>query len=246
MTIAAPLTRNLLPGRPVRQFGEQALFLVMVWAGFSLTILLVTFGVSIFREIEVSGWSMGSSAARWFVFAIACYLAYSVLPLHVTHGQTRRDFAARFMAFVPLYGALTALLTVLTFYIEGAVYAMMGWPHVIETGALYDSALGPVAFLEIWLIAAVWTGAGGMVAAGWYRNGWLGGLLTTLAVLVALLSATTMGDHDTPFFWVGSQFGLEPSIPLAIVSHIAFLALFYAIFWFVVRDMPVHSKAEDA
>lgn len=247
MTLAATSAQRLLPGRPVPQFVEQALFLVMVWAGFSVAILLITFGVSLFREIEISGWSMGSSAARWFVFAIACYLAYSVLPLHVTHGQTRRDFAVRFMVFVPLYAALAAVLVVITFYIEGAVYGLMGWPHVIENAAFHrDVFSGPLALLETWLIASVWVAAGAMIAAGWYRNSWLGSVLTLLAVLISVLSATTLGDRGTPFAAVGGRLGIEGSIPLAIVGHIVFLAVIYVVFWFVVRDTPIHSKAEDA
>src|SRR5690606_17033187 len=112
--------------------------------------------------------------------------------------------AVRFMVFVPIYAALAAVLTVLTFSIEGAFYGLMGWPHVIENAAFHsDTFSWPLALLEAWLTGSVWVAGGGMIAAGWYRNGWLGALLTILGLLISILSAGALGDRGTPLAVVG-------------------------------------------
>src|SRR5690606_1839809 len=89
---------------------------------------------------------------------------------------------------------------VLTFSIEGAFYGLMGWPqNAPGSGASVNGLLsGPVAFLQNWLIMMVWGAAGAAIAAGWYRNGWLGFGRTLVGVCAASLSALLRDGRAGP------------------------------------------------
>jgi len=140
------------------------------------------------------------------------------------------------------------MLVVLTFSIEGAFYGLMGWPqNAPGSGASVNGLLsGPVAFLQNWLIMMVWGAAGAAIAAGWYRNGWLGMLLTIVGVCAAMLSALLLDEREGPASVLSDWLIVEPSAPLMLAGHLALLAAFSAVFWRVARDMPVHTKSEDA
>ncbi|HZY68569.1 MAG TPA: hypothetical protein VFE52_08275 [Devosia sp.] len=89
-TLASPARRE--PTFPTRVFNEQAWFAVICWVALAVGTFAITFVVSQFRSVDESAWEIASNAVSWFGFAIAIYLGWTVLQLHVTHGGTRRGF----------------------------------------------------------------------------------------------------------------------------------------------------------
>ena len=125
------------PAVPRRLLADQIFFAAVVWAGFTLFIFVLTFVVSLFREIDVSGWNLAGQPARWFGFAIGLYVGHTLFPLYVTHGGTRRGFMKQAMVFVLAYGVALGVLFTFTFPIEAGYYALMGWPQALHATELY-------------------------------------------------------------------------------------------------------------
>src|SRR5690606_17303862 len=122
------------------------------------------------------------------------------LPLHVTHGQTRREFMGQAAIFVPTFAAALALMVTVTFVAEAGLYRLAGWPQDVQPQQLYDSALEPhLIFLQSWLLNALWTAGGVFIAAAWYRSGGLGSLAVILAIVLSGISGIALSDDWGPF-----------------------------------------------
>lgn len=248
MRTLTPPRAAFLPGLPVRQFGEQLIFLLMCMAGWAALIMVITFGVSLFRPIEISGWALASQPIRWFALAIACYIGYSVFPLHVLHGQTRRDFLIRLAVYVPVYALVAGLAFAAFFFIEAGYYALMGWPHLADMGGLYSAPLQtPLVVLDTALIIGVWFAAGIALGGGWYRSALLGAILIVVGIVVTIFSAMTFDHSDLgPFRDLTLTRDGDPVLWVVMLVHLAAMALFGAITWRTLRTIPIHTKAEDA
>lgn len=232
---------------PRRLLSDQAIFALMVWAGFSLFIFALTFAVSLVRDIEVSGWNLAGQPARWFGFAIGIYVGYSLFPLYVTHGGTRKGFTAQALSFALAYGGLLGLLFTLTFPIEAGYYALMGWPQALHGTELYAQALDlPVVLVQWVLIMVLWVLGGIFMGATWYRGPIEGTLAIIFGIVLVGLSGMAIGNGDGPFEWVYRQvLGSDRPGPFeAIVLHLAAIAVLGLFTWAAFRDAPIHNKSE--
>lgn len=233
------------PVFPRRLFGEQALFALMVWAGFTVFALLLPVGVSLVRSIEVSGWNILAQPARWFGFVVGLYVGYSLFPLHVTHGGTRKGFMVQSLVFTLAYGALLGALVTLTFVFEAGLYGLMDWPQALHAPQLYTSPLDIGLVMLQWLmIMTLWVAGGIFLGAAWYRNGALGAVGIVVGLFIAGLSAMATGGDTGPHLWAYQQlFGeTRPGRGEAVAIHAASIAVFFALTWLAFKDAPIHNK----
>lgn len=245
--MTAPAISRTEPLIPRRLLSDQAIFAVMVWAGFTVFMFVLTFIVSLFREIEVSGWNLAGQPARWFGFAIGIYVGHTLFPLHVTHGGTRKGFMAQVVVFVVAYGALLGALFTLTFPLEAGYYAIMGWPQALHGTELYSGAFDLPMILVQWvLIMTLWVAGGVFMGGAWYRNQAYGSLGIVIGVFFVGLSGMAIGSGDGPFEWAYRQLftGTGPGAGVAVVIHMVSIAIMFGLTWLAFKDAPIRNKSE--
>src|SRR5690606_4181048 len=143
---------HTLPAFPRQLLEDHVGLALLVWAGFTAFVLVVILTVAYVREIDVSFWDRAIEVVRWYALFIGVHIGWSVLPLHVTHGQTRREFMGQAAIFVPTFAAALALMVTVTFVAEAGLYRLAGWPQDVQPQQLYDSALElHLIFLQSWL-----------------------------------------------------------------------------------------------
>lgn len=242
--LQAPRTE---PAIPRRLIGEQAAFAAMVWAGFALFMFAVTFGVSLFRDIEVSGWNVAGQPARWFGFAIGIYVGYTLFPLYVTHGGTRKGFMAQTVSFVLAYGAVLGGLFTLTFPIEAGYYALMGWPQALHAPELYASPLDlPLVLVQWVLIMTLWVAGGVFMGGAWYRHQLFGSLAIIIGIVFVGISGVAIGSGDGPFEWAYRQIFASdrPGTLVAIIAHLVSIAILLGLIWAAFKDAPIRNRVK--
>lgn len=244
--MTALATHRTEPVIPRRLLSDQSIFAVLAWAGFTVFMFALTLFVSLFREIDVSGWNIAGQPARWFGFAIGAYVGYALFPLYVTHGGTRKGFTTQILTFVLGYGILLGVLFTLTFPIEAGYYAIMGWPQALHAPQLYSSALDlPIVLAQWVLIMMLWVAGGVFLGGAWYRDLTYGSFAILIGIFLAGISGMVIGSGDGPFEWVYHQFvtGTRPEIGVAISVHLTAIAIFLGLCWLVFKDAPIHNKS---
>lgn len=242
---AATLRRE--PLFPRRVFSEQAIFAAMMWVAIVVGVFVLTFGVSLFRPIVTSGWEITGNVIVWLSFAIAIYLGWNVLPLHVTHGGTRRGYFVQMAAFVPLYGALLAVLTAAAFLIEAGYYAVLGWQAGTDEIALYASTADlPMVFVQMLLLFVLHLLGGLLIGVAWYRSAWLGSLMIPIGLLGLSFSVISISGQPGPMRWIEGLVPVEPSLAWALATHAVLYLIFFGLIWVFVRDIPIRTKSGAA
>ena len=246
VTASASETRSSSPLVPRRLFEELFGLAVLTWIGFTLTILGITFAIAALAEVTQSIWEPASQVPRWFAFAMGVHLAYGVMPLHIAHGQTRREFARQAVVLMLMFAAATAVLMTAGFVIERVVYAIADWPQTLTEEHLYSSTSDyPLIYLEHLLVMLVWMAGGALIGASFYRGGALGGLMIGVGIVAAGLTGWVLGSVQG---WGPGQLlqrALESDAPPLFVSVVAVLGIaagLLALTWRVVRDIPLKNK----
>ena len=241
-----PAATRREPLFPKRLFTEQAIFAAMVWAGYSVFVYVLTFVVSFFRPIEISGWDIAGEPAPWFAFAIGCYLGWTVLQLYVTHGGTRRGYFIQMVGFALAYAVVLAILFAITFWPEAGIYALTGWTHAPDDMALYASPTDvPMVLLQSVLVFGLWTIGGLYVGSSWYRGAIQGSLSIVVGLVAVSVSAFTMLAETGPFGWVGLVLrGMTGPVP-ATIAHIVMFVLLAGLAWLTVRNISIHGKSVE-
>lgn len=203
-------------------------FCALVAASVFAFAVVVTFVVSAFREVEISGWNVVTSQiARWFLFWAGIYVMHNVFPVAVAHGRTRREFLGAASGFSVVLALVMTLAAWLGFVVEGGIYALMDW-HADEHGT-------PLRYFMMFL---VWCAAGMFCAAAFGRFGAAGIFSVAIGLpLMIVTSAPVPGSGSLPFvrdipLFGSGWFGL---------SVLAFLVVLAGT-WAVARDMPVRAR----
>lgn len=217
MKIFQALSRSLLP------------FLPLVGGGALVATFAVTFVVSIWHDVTLSGWNItAAQIARWFAFWIGVYLIHNLLPIAVAHGRTRREYLWQAALFAVLAGATLAVTARIGFLLETWLYQAMDWSRTTAGNG----------FLEYWLMFMVWIGAGAFIAAafGRYEGG---GLLAIPIGIVLILPAGSLvsGSNSLPFI------GTLPSTGQAVLVTAGAIVVAFGLAWSIARDMPIRAKA---
>lgn len=245
MTTAPARSTRPVPPFPRRLVDEQVGLALMLWPGFVALVFAIVLTVAYFTSIEFSGWDRAAEFIRLYGFFIGVYVGWSILPLHITHGQTRQEFAGQVVAFVAVFAAAIALMIVLTYLAEALLYEFAGWPQDLREGQFFDSALeSHLVFAQHLLVTAFWSAAGVFVASAWYRSDALGFGALILAIFLSMLSSNAIIGFWGPFpevneFILGTEF-INPW--LAALLHIGLLAVTLGLAWLVIRDVPIRNR----
>jgi hypothetical protein len=231
---------------PRRMLSDLVGLTVVTWGVSLLVVAGIIAGIARFGTVDNSIMSdMASGLARFYAAFIGFYVARYLLPPYVTHGQTRREFAERAGVALIVHAAVFALLMTVAFALEYGLYRVADWPQNIDDAHLYGSG-GQLhlIFLEHLLVFLVWTAAGALIGAGFYRSDEVG--LTTLPLALIPIAATgiALGDSWGPFGFVLDRIADPGTFPIAAVILVAvasFLATL-AMTWPIVRDVPIRSQ----
>lgn len=219
-------------------------FTALVFAAGWVAVLLLVLGISLVKDIGVSGWDMASAqVARWFMFGLGLHLARKLLQVAVVHGRTRREYVAQASAFTVVLTAVAAACVALGYVLESLVYRAAGWRQGLEQPH-FDSATDvPAVFLAYWGMFGVWTAVGMLVVSGFDRLQTGGVLTLLLGVALILPAVVTVGRSGSLPFFRDLDLTATASFPLALALCAGSWALSLLLTWGLLRDVPVKAKA---
>lgn len=220
---------------------------LVVWCGFVVFVGAVTLAIAYWTDISTSVWQQaGIQAAGWYALAIGIHLGYEVMPLHITHGQTRREFGVQAGKFMLAFSAALAALNTAGFIVEAGLYGVAGWPRGLEDRHLYDSPWQlHLIFAESWLRLALWNAGGIFLGAAFYRDDKLGALAIIAAILIAGVAGTVFGsDWGPPPSWLFARFiaAAEAHPVIGVPLYLACITLVLTLTWLIVRDIPIRNR----
>lgn len=243
MSRVAPASRSWRLPRPLLR--DSLRFTSLAWIGTLVTMLGVTLAFAYFSHVPGSLWGFVSQPARWYLAIVTGYLVYTMLPLYVTHGRTRRDAATELLIVLLANAGLAALLVTVGYLLESGLYGIGGWAQTLpDQGGLVSLGTLPRISAEHTLVFLVWTGVGAFVGAAFYRfkeNGWPSLLVATVLLLLASVAGgDSLGPFSRPFEWLVAEgmplLGLSAAVSLACLLSTVWLA------WRVVRNVPIHNR----
>jgi hypothetical protein len=222
-------------------FGQQLLFLVIVWAVIALGVAAIVLGVANFGRVTSSGWDLAGGLMRWLAAGYGYYLTRRVLPVHVAHGQSRRGYLAQAGLFLGVAGVMLAGLMTLGYALERLVYRAVGWPQAVADDRLFTAAdqYATIGLTHL-VVLLGWGAAGTLLGAGFGRSEGAG--VATVPVAIALVVATgfTVGYGGVPI--LGRLGVLDVSVALAALLGALIVVTGLVLTWAVVRDTPVHPR----
>ncbi|THV38440.1 hypothetical protein [Glycomyces buryatensis] len=180
---------------------------------------------------DFSIWGVAVSILQWFPAALGGVYLFTMLPIMISLGLTRREFTVAFAVFGILAALASALIAIAGALAEHAVLELVAEPLNTWGG---DFAAGA----RYLMIAPIYTLGGMAVSALTIRIGNGSALLAAPLVLAALIYAgtlmieffeVTVNAHDWTFAaWIGS--GL---VALAALAAVYTLSL---------RSVPIRPK----
>ena len=222
---------------------EDVVGSVIVWAAFALVVAAIGAAIAVAGTIGTSVWEQASQLPRWYAGAVGVYFTAVYLPMYVAHGQTRREFGVQIPPVIALFSGMLALLMTVGFAIETVIYRAFDWPQTLTVNHLFDAPtqLGLVFFAEFALVFVVWTIAGAVVGAGFYRDRRLGFALLLPGIPAIAWTETVVGPT-----WAGSlpilAGAATGSLVSAVVTALGIFALGVAAMWLVIRDLPLRTR----
>ena len=206
---------------------------------------IATIIVGQFTDVTASAWVLAGSVVVWLVGVYSGWNMYSLLPLYVSHGHTRREAFQVWGVSTVAIAVVSAVIMAVGFAVEHAVYAWRDFPGRPDDMYLFGTidrwyTLAP----QYLIVFAVWGGVGGMIGAGIYRGANSAWLLSVPAAI--LLGAAGVFDTSTGGFMgflrrVVPSFEYHNSAVSLLVTALA-LAATVAIAWVIARDTPLRAK----
>jgi hypothetical protein len=165
--------------------------LVGYWLVMVVAFLLigVTFQV-VTGVVDHSMWDYGTQSPKYFSAAIGITMTPAFFTVLVAHGVTRRMFAAAGSIYLVGAAASTALVWVLVYQVEHALYAWQGWTQALANPHLFTktSQVGLV-LTEFFLLILSHEVAGWLIGTSFYRFGFWKGLAMLPLGLVPAIAA---------------------------------------------------------
>ncbi|MEU7479615.1 hypothetical protein AB0A63_26745 [Lentzea sp. NPDC042327] len=205
-------------------------FSALVAAGVFVFTVALTFAVSLFKDVVISGWSVAAGqVGPWFVLFVGVHVIHNVLPVAVAHGRTRRELLGAATGFSVVFAAAMAAVAWLGFAVEGGVYALMDW-------TAGDRGL-PHAYFLMYL---VWCAVGMLLAAAFDTSGLAGLVALPFGIAFAVMAKVRIpGSGELPF--LRNEMSLLGA-GWHVASAVAWL-LAVAATWLIAKNMPVRSKS---
>jgi hypothetical protein len=173
--------------------GGELLMYGLVWAGLVLGFLAVNLAANAtFGTVDHSLWNAGVNFTRYLFDLAGVMVMVASLPMYLAYGITRRELVAGAVPAGLVLALAAALAVTLVFALEGLVYDVADWPHVLdgasESWHLYDRPDQYGAILLEWFaVYGTHILTGMLIGASFLRWGAAGGaLLLPLSALPAL------------------------------------------------------------
>ncbi|BEL04948.1 hypothetical protein Q0Z83_031390 [Actinoplanes sichuanensis] len=223
---------------PILRFlsSEHLVFLFLfLAAGYLLTVLVVpVFGL--FRPVTLSAVDIAGQVVFWLAVGYG-YGAATLLSTVVSHGRSRREFAAQYPVFQLLTAIVLAALITVVYAGEAALYRVVGWTRHLQDQRIFEAGDYPLIFVAYLCMLMSCLVAGAFTATGFYR--WeSGGVLVLLpAAAVLAFGGTMTGFFDLSFarLPVSGAAGLLAVTAAAVAGGVALL-------WLSVRDVSLRTR----
>jgi hypothetical protein len=223
---------------------------VFLWVMFAIGVAVLCGVASVITTIGISAWEQAAQIPRWYAGGTGVYLTWFHLPLYVTHGYTRREFATQVPVVIAAFATVLAALMAVGYLIETFVYRAAGWTQGLTRSHLFDSPdQVHLVFAEFWLVFLVWTVAGALLGAAFYRNNGLGMVLIPVALAMVGVIEYALGEGIGPMPFGFLRLLLQPlevidarSVAGAAAITTGVLAVGLGLAWAVIRDIPVRNK----
>src|SRR5690606_32319633 len=85
---------------------------------FLLILTIATLSIDRWSSLEHSIWAQARQLAQWFLLFMGVHVGSELLPQHITHGKTRRDFFIESGIAIILLAAATSVLMLIGWVIE--------------------------------------------------------------------------------------------------------------------------------
>lgn len=201
------------------------------------------FGVGAHLIVEVTGslWRGATQWLHWFAIGMGVYLTAVYLPLYVSHGRTRRAFAAGAAVFAVALALWLGVATLVGYAVETGIYHLLGWADLlIDPHPLRSVGSALTLFSEHAAVYLAFTTVGAVAGAAFYRRVWLGLLLAVPCLAVIVGTAVVMFD-DGAIFWL--PIDREGSaLLLRLVPSLLATVVAMAVGWWIVRDVPLRNR----
>ncbi|MEV5411943.1 hypothetical protein AB0K60_24280 [Thermopolyspora sp. NPDC052614] len=229
---------------PTRLLAANAVFALLLWAGFWALVTAITVFLGVTGRLTSSAWEVAAQAPRWYALFFGVALVREFMPMYIAHGQTRRRFAVHGLITVALFAPFLAALLVISYLLEGVLYGLADWPHVLTRTHLFTSPTQvPPIFAEYLVQFAAWIPAGAFMGAAFYRfrsNGLLsvpGG-----AALIIIAESSIDSKFWLPIVTNRLDIGL-PDLPLTpFVAGVAVFLVGLLLTWSIIRDIPLRNQ----
>jgi hypothetical protein len=205
--------------------GAELFFYALMWAGIALALTALNLvGTGSWGAVDpTSAWEDTSVLLQYVMIGGGLMVAVNHLPLYVTHGLTRRDFAGGTLLAFAALAVGAALAATLGFAVERVVFAAFDWSHVVggdPTTHLYDSLdQYGLIFVELATSYAAHLVGGLVIGAALYRLGWLVGstvMLLGVAVILGAEMAVATGLGGAMLGWWFDADTLPAALGVAI------------------------------
>ena len=185
---------------------------VKYFAGWILAVIVLAVAVPLivsqWRSIDISAWYIAANIGKYLVAIIAGGYVYTLLPILVAQGMTRREIATSMGIFALLWSAFIGALAIAGFLGEHALYGALDWRQAPQQGEEFDLVIGSFAhaleFAAIYPLAyLLYCTAGMLIGAAIYRSdgGWLV-LLPVVPITLAVDDALSRADAWGPAWLV--------------------------------------------
>jgi len=229
------------------QAGDQIWLAGLFWLAMLIATTVISFGIDYRGTVTSSTWDdMVNGAPRWFMAIVCGYLAYTMVPAMVAHGRTRREAAGSLLRLAVVGSIAFALIAVIGFLLEKALFSSMGWNQSVSSDRLYGSSTDVhLIFTEVVFTLLLWASAGVAVGAGFYRSDEAGWTVVGIIWLPLILAEAVLETRDSRAFSLLTLDVTIPSVhPLpALLLNAAILAGIIVAGWRLIRDIPLRSKA---
>lgn len=220
------------------------------WAIVAVVVLVVALPlfISQFRSIEISTWAFAVHSGKFFTAIVAATFLYSLFPVFLAQGLTRREFATSMGLFGVVWSLILAAIAMAGFLAEYAWYSLFGWNQAIDQadGLVIDSVGSALAYgAPFPLDYLLYFAAGALIGAATYR--WDGGWLIVIPLIPVVLAPDWALTRSEPWGpsdllqWI-SGFAGEATVPVAAAATVIVIAVFAWICRAILVETPVRAK----
>lgn len=217
---------------------DQALLGVIAAACCVVVASVVPFIIGQFTHVTMGAWQFVAAATLWYVASSGGWLMYTLIPLYITHGQTRRGAFRVWMITGGGMVTLTAAIITLGFLVERWLYQVQGFTGYAEPVVVPDLLLSfLLAFAVFWVV-------GGSIGGALYRSPRFGWISIPIGLgLIALTGSFEQASARFVGFWGGTTPFLE--IETMWIYRLLLVIVVCSVGWVVwmmIRHLAVRNR----